>query len=83
MSRFGSWRLQFSLATLLTILLVASFLLASYGGVLREMESQGSTAFLVSLLMLTAAPLALVIAISGLRAGLALWSRRHHRRRSD
>jgi hypothetical protein len=81
MRRLFSHRLQFSLATLLTLMLIASFLLASYGGVLREIDHQGSMAFLISLVLLIAAPLALVIAISTLRSASEAWSRFRFRKR--
>lgn len=74
--------IQYSMATLLTLMLLASFLLASYGGVLREFENAGSTAFLFSLLLLIASPLALVIAISALRSATDAWSRRRARKRN-
>jgi ABC-type multidrug transport system fused ATPase/permease subunit len=56
-----AWRFQFSLATFLGVVLLASLLLGLVGGVLREAANFGSVAFLVFLLLLTAAPLALTM----------------------
>lgn len=66
-------RFQYSLATLLSVMVLATVLLAFFGGVLREAEQIGSAAFLVFLLLLTAAPIGLLIVGRGLRQLRQRW----------
>lgn len=74
------FRFQFSLATLLAVMVLAGILLAALGGMLRESQQMGSGASLVYFLMLTASPIALVIAISCARGAAQAWSKYRNRR---
>lgn len=72
-------RIQFSLATMLWIMVLAALMLAFFGGILREAHQVGSTAFLVFLVLLLSAPLTLVVVVAFGGHLRTLWMK--HRRR--
>lgn len=72
---------QFSLATLLTVMLLTSILVAGLGGLLRGFLEADPATVLVFLAIVTAGPLALTILISLARPTareLARWWRGRH-----